>query len=160
MEIFDHAMQMEKDGEAMYRGLAQRSDNPGTKNIFNMLADDEIKHYWVFEKMKKEENPEMADTQILASAKNIFTQLKEEGGLDYDVPEIELYKKAQELEKKSEYFYRQISEKTGDPHQKEMLLRVAKEEKKHYFLLENVIDLVSSPKTWLENAEFSHFDDF
>lgn len=160
MNIFEHAMQMEKDGEDLYRDLAQKSENIGIKNIFNMLADDEVKHYKVFEDMKKDEKPQMADTKVLTSAKNVFTQLKEEGKFDQKAAELELYRKAQELEKKSEEFYLQKAGEAEDPYQKEMILKIAAEEKKHYFLLDNIVQFVSAPERWLEDAEFSYFDEY
>jgi rubrerythrin len=43
---------------------------------------------------------------------------------------------------------------------KEIFLKLADEEKKHYFLLENIIDFVSRPQKWLENAEFYHLDEY
>ncbi|MGB3242555.1 MAG: ferritin family protein [Candidatus Omnitrophota bacterium] len=160
MNIFEYAMQMEKDGENFYRDLAQASDNPGVRNIFNMLADDEVKHCKIFEDMKKDEKPQMANTEVLTNAKNIFAQLKEEGEFDYVLPGIELYKEAQELEKKSEDFYREKATEAADEYQKEILLKIAEEEKKHYFLLDNIIEFVSKPQTYLENAEFHHIDEF
>lgn len=160
MNIFDHAMQMEKDGEKLYRDLAQKSENIGIKNIFNMLADDEVKHYKVFEDMKKNEKSQMADTEVLASAKNVFTQLKKEKTFDQKGTQLDLYKKAQELEKKSEEFYLQKAEEVKDSYQKEIMLKIAEEEKKHYFLLDNIVQFVSAPERWLEDAEFSYFDEY
>ena len=160
MDIFDYAMQMEKDGEELYRDLAQKSGDTGIQHIFNMLADDEVKHYRIFEDMKEEKEHEITDTKILTDAKNIFSQLKEEGKFDYELPQLELYKKAQDLEKKTEDFYREKAEEAEKEYQKEMFLKIAEEEKKHYFLLDNIIEFVSRPQTWLENAEFYHLEEY
>jgi rubrerythrin len=160
MNIFDYAMQLEKDGETFYRELAQKSDDPGIKNIFNILADDEVKHYKIFEDMKKEAQPEMAATQVLTDAKNVFTQLKEGGKFDYKLPQIDLYKEAQGLEKKTEDFYREKAKEAENEYQKGMLLKIAEEEKKHYFLIDNIIAFVSKPQTYLENAEFSNLEEY
>ena len=43
---------------------------------------------------------------------------------------------------------------------KDLFVRIAEEEKKHAFLLENVIDFVTKPDNWLENAEWHNFDQF
>ena len=37
---------------------------------------------------------------------------------------------------------------------------LAEEERKHYFLLDNVIDFLFQPQSWLENAEFVHLNDY
>jgi rubrerythrin len=47
-----------------------------------------------------------------------------------------------------------------EEYQKEIFQRLADEEKKHYFLLENIIEFVSRPETWLENAEFYHLEEY
>jgi len=72
-----------------------------------------------------------------------------------DASQIDMYKKAQELEKKSYEFYEEKSGEAELPAQKELMLKIADEEKRHFFLLENIIEFVCKPRIWLENAEFS-----
>jgi rubrerythrin len=79
---------------------------------------------------------------------------------DIDAGQIELYKKAQDIEKKSRDFYLEKAEEVEEDFQKETFRKLAEEEKKHYFLLENVIQFVSRPQTWLENAEFYHLEEY
>lgn len=161
MDIFDFAINMEKEGQAFYLELAQKSQNPGLTNIFKMLAADEEKHEQVLEKMKKETAPALADTEILTQAKGVFAGL---AGIDLEVGEstgqIELYQKAQEIEKKSEDFYRSKAQELNNEQQEKILLRIADEEKRHRFLLENIIEFVSRPKQWVEDAEFNHLEDY
>lgn len=161
MNIFDYAMQMEKDGEAYYRQLADKCPVKGLKKILNMLADDEVGHYNTFEKLKKGIDAEMTGTMILGNAKNIFQEIKEiETGFDFDGSEIELYNKAIEIEKKSEDFYREKANEMAQSGIKYILLHIAEDEKKHRFLLENTVEFLSRPKTWVENAEFHHLDEY
>lgn len=37
---------------------------------------------------------------------------------------------------------------------------MAGEEKRHFFILENIIDFVSRPQSWLENAEFNKLEEY
>ena len=160
MDIFDYAMQMEKDGEDYYRQLAQQTENKGLKNILTMLAEEELKHYHAVEKMKTK-GLQMAQTTILADAKNIFVQMKETGEkYDFDVKQTALYKKAQDIEKQSEDFYREKANEVEEEYQKGIFLELAEEEKKHYLLLEGIVQFVSRPETWLENAEFYHLEEY
>ena len=71
------------------------------------------------------------------------------------VSQIDLYKKAQEMEKKNEEFYRQ---KAGDEQgqAQELLLKMSREEHKHWVILEGIIEFVSRPEQWVVNAEWSH----
>jgi rubrerythrin len=161
MDVYDYAMQLEKDGETYYRDGAARSINKGLKHILNMLADAEVKHYNILSQMKGGAPVELGEATILKDAKNIFVQMREEGDFGgSSVSEIDLYKGAQEIEKKTENFYREKAVQVGDAVQQEVLLRMAKEENKHYFILEQVIDFVSRPDHWLENAEFYHLDEY
>ncbi len=160
MDIFEYAMQMEKDGEDYYRQLAQQTENKGLKTILSMLADEEVKHYNVIEKMKTEK-PQMVETTILSNANNVFAQLKEsDEKFDSDIEQKELYIKAQDIEKESQDFYTEKANEVKEEYQKVLFLRLAEEEKRHYFLLENIVDFVSRPETWLENAEFNHLDEY
>jgi len=161
MNIFEFALQMEKDGETYYRELADKSGEKGLKTIFTMLADDEVKHYQVVQGMMKNQKATMADTTVLSKAKNIFAEMKSSGKhMDLGVSHITLYKHAQENEKKSEDFYRDKANEASDATIKAIMLKLAEEEKRHYFLLENIIDFVNRPDTWLENAEFNHLETY
>lgn len=161
MDIYEFAMQMEKDGESYYRDLAIRTDNVGLKNILCSLADAEVKHYKILQKMKAHEEVQVPDTKILSEVKNIFAKMKDEknsSGIKYS--EVDLYKHARELEKKSLEFYSEKAEESNDQKQKNILLKIADEEKRHFTILENIINFISKPETWLEDAEWYHLDEY
>jgi rubrerythrin len=158
--IFEYAMQMEKDGEDYYRQLAQKTGNNGMKTILTMLADEEVKHYNALDKIKTQQT-QIAESGILTDAKNVFVQLKESGeSIDFDINQKELYTKARDIEKKSQDFYTEKANEVTEKFQKELLLKLAVEEQKHYVLLDNIIDFISRPEQWLENAEFFHLEDY
>jgi rubrerythrin len=161
MDIFAYAMQMEKDGEGFYREIALKTDNIGIKRILTMLADEEVKHYNAIERMQRGQPEPMEETRILDDVKNVFVQMKEEGpGFDTDLKQIELYEKAQEIEKRSRQFYEEKAGQAEQNDQKLLFQRLAAEEAKHYFLLENLIEFVSRPAQWLENAEWFHLEEY
>lgn len=159
MDIFDFAMKMEKDGENFYRELAARTANKGLKNIFTMLANAEVVHYQIFHRLKEKENVTVAPAQILSGVKNVFEEMKEKHDDRVDVNQIEWYRKAQEIEKSSKDFYLKQAEAVQDRGQKEIFLKVADEEEKHFRILEQIIDFVSRPQSWLENAEWFRMED-
>ena len=160
MGIFEYAMQMEKDGENFYRGLAEKVSNKGVKTILTMLADEEVKHYEILSKAQSEEE-KLPETTILDDAKNVFMQMKEGAGeFDVGVGQVELYREAREIEERSRGFYLEKSEQVEQGRHKELFLKVADEEKKHCFLLDNIIEFVSRPEHWLEDAEFYHLEEY
>ena len=158
--IFEYAMQMEKDGEDYYRQLAQKAGNKGMKTILTMLADEEVKHYNTLEKIQTQKT-QIAESEILTDAKNVFVQIKESGdSFNFDINEVELYKKALDIEKKSRDFYTEKANELTEEYQKELFLNLADEEQKHYVLMDNIIEFVSQPEQWLENAEFFHLEEY
>ncbi|MBN2288395.1 MAG: ferritin family protein, partial [Candidatus Glassbacteria bacterium] len=125
MNIFDFAIQMEKDGEAYYREIAGGARDKGMKKIFSLLADEEVRHAEVLNEMKSS-SPGLAETKVLAEVKNIFARMREnKEHADIDNSQAEMYKQAQELEKKSEDFYQEKSSEVDDPAHKEVLLKLA-----------------------------------
>ena len=65
-----------------------------------------------------------------------------------------------ENETKSREFYLEKEKEETDPSRKAVFGRLAEEEKKHYFLLENIVAFISRPDTWIENAEFNHLNEY
>jgi rubrerythrin len=160
MNIFDFAMEKEKFSEDYYRQLSVKSNNKGLKTIFNMLADEEARHYRIVSGMKKDIVPDLAETSVLSDAKNIFSRMRESAqSFNFNISQAELYKKALKIEQQSRDFYLEKAKEVARVH-KEIFLELANEEKKHYFLLENIIEFVSRPQTWLENAEFYHLEEY
>ncbi len=161
MNVIDLAMQMEKDGETYYRHLADKTTNPGLRNILGLLAADEAKHYQVLQKMKETFKAELVSTPILSKSKNIFQLLREEKDWEaLPAGQIDLYRKAKEIETKSFKFYMEKARETGDARTQKLFFLIAEEEKRHEFLLEHILQFVSRPQTWLENAEFNHLDQY
>ena len=161
MGIFEFAMQKEKYSEDFYRDLAARSNNKGLQTIFTLLAEEEVKHFKIIEQMKKEEPKENVETTLLTDAKDIFEKMRKGvEKFDFDVNQIDIYKKAQDIEEQSEKFYLEKSDEIKEEYQKQIFLKLAQEEKKHYFLLDNIIEFVSRPELWLENAEFCHLEEY
>jgi rubrerythrin len=161
MNIFKFAMQMENEAEAFYRGLATNTENAGLKTIFNMLADEEAKHFKIVEEMKAKIPNKISSTNVLSEAKDIFEQMSNTGKkTDVNTSQIEAYKKAQDIEKKSIAFYLKKTDEVEENCQKGIFRKLAEEEKKHYFLLQNIIEFVSRPESWLENAEWHHLEEY
>jgi rubrerythrin len=161
MNVFEYAMQMEKDGEAYYRDMASKCNSEGLGKILTMLADDEVGHYKAFKRLKESSSPEVVETVVLTNAKNVFAEMREkQQDFDFDLSEVELYKTAVEVEMKSAAFYKEKAEEMDNPEAKETFLKIAGDELKHQFLLENMIDFLSRPTRWVEDAEFNHLEDY
>jgi len=157
MDIFEFAKKKEKDAEAFYKDLAQKSNSEGLKNIYTKLANAESKHYEVVDKMKQNDNlPE--ETDILEDVGTIFNKMSREKdellSLDYD--QVRAYEKARDIEKESVDLYTEKAAEETDEHRSEIFRKLAEEEKKHYALVDQLIETIILPQQWVENGEFSH----
>ena len=160
MDALEFAMRMEKEGEAFYRDLAEKSTTKGFKAIFNMLADDEVKHYDTFMNLKSKNSP-LGQTQILKEAKTIFAKMIADDSIfNQNSSQLHLYQQALENEKKSREFYLQKAGESNEEDLKNILLNIADEEEKHYFLIHNLVELLLRPQTWVENGEFVHLEEY
>jgi rubrerythrin len=165
MDIYEFALQMEKDGENYYRLLMQKCKDGGLKQIFAMLADEEIKHYTLIEQLRMKRNvAEVKDAPILEKVKNIFVTMKEgrqEPQID-TTEETNAYRKARDIEEESRRFYLEKADQVEGKQARSLLLKLAKEEEKHLHIMENIVEFVSraEPGKWLENAEWHHLEPY
>jgi rubrerythrin len=169
MDLYSFALQMEKDGEEYYRELAKKSKNDGLKEIFTMLADEEVKHSQFIEKMQQNKNlPEVVESKVLAEVKNIFTRMRN-GKLDFEpgdyidtTEEANAYRKACKTEEQSKQFYLDKAKETTDQQARLILEKLAAEEEKHCRIMENLVEFISRPEpgNWLEDAEWHHLEEY
>ena len=161
MDIFEFALEKERLSEEFYRKLSESAPHKGLVSIFTMLADEEHGHFEVVSKMKEGVSAEVPDTILLTNAKTIFAKMRQSREkFKFGDSQIDLYKKAQDIEKDARSFYRQKAKESEDPRHKAIFNTLAEEENKHFFLLENIIEFVSRPQNWLENAEFHHLEQY
>ena len=161
MDIFEFAMQKEKYSENYYRELAGKTGNKGLKNILNMLADDEVKHYKIVQQMRKETPEKITDTKVLANTKKVFEKMRESTEkFKFNISELQLYEKAKNIEQEAKQFYLEKADEVDNPDQKKIFKKLANQEQKHFIILENICDFLAKPQYFLENAEFHHMEDY
>jgi rubrerythrin len=161
MDIYEFAMKMEKDGESFYRETAAGCGIPGVATILNLIADEEVKHYELFERLSRGQDPALAESGLLEGTKNVFQEMRDgPGDFKLDLSQVELYKQAQEIEKKSETFYRDRAAETEVVAQRKLFETIADEERRHYLIVGRIIEFVNRPSQWLENAEWHHLDEY
>ncbi len=160
MDIFEFAIEKEKYTEQYYKDLAEKTDNPGVKRILFLLASEENKHLQVIEELKNE-IPVVAESDLIENAMDILKKMSEgKEQIELNADHIRIYEKALEFEQASLGFYNEKADITKDDGQKKIFLLLAGEERKHILLIEKIIQFLIKPKTWLENAEIFHSEDF
>ena len=166
MNIFEYAMTFELDGESYYREIAQQNAGTALAGVFDRLAGSEHRHYEVLQTMRDQADEATAAVELNADAENIFSELKAQAGSplvvkDATDPVVAAYRKAQELEQGSMDYYTAKAEEVSSPGGRKLLLELADEEKKHYWILDNIVKHVSRPDFgWIEFAEWSHQEEY
>ncbi len=162
MNVFDFAMGMEEDGKAYYEKMARETSLPGLKNIFMRLAEDEQKHFEIFQKLKTSGSaPAMLDTTIIEESKNVFKELpKAEKTLSVMEKDLAAYQHAMKIEADSFRLYEDAAGKESNPEIKNLLLKIAEEEHKHFNVMENIYHFINAPNQYLAWGEFSNLEEF
>ncbi|APG25538.1 MAG: ferritin family protein [Syntrophotalea acetylenica] len=162
MNVFDFAMQMEVDAEAFYRKLAGKSPVAGIKKIFTNLAEEERRHYRIFHDLKASGSFfDVQASSVLDEARNVFAGLLREP-VDVSVMQdnLESYRYAMKLEADGVGFYEDAARRENDARVRDLLLRIAEEERKHFNVVENIYRYVNAPNEYLAWAEFSNLEEF
>ena len=160
MNVFDFAIKMEEDGKAFYEKLAKNTPHPGLRTIFARLAEDEQKHSEIFQALRSgEKKMAMADSTVLELAKNVFAALPKGAGADVK-GDLDSYQYAMKIETESFRLYEDAANKEKDAGVKELLLKIAAEEHKHFQIIENIFAFINAPNQYLAWREFSNLDEF
>lgn len=162
MNVFDFAMKMELDGRAFYEKLAKETNITGLQTIFSRLAVDEQKHYEIFLALKGQtQATAMEDTTVLEQARNVFEQLlAQKETLGPVKGDLEGYRYAMKIEADSFRLYEDAAQKERNEDVKNLLLRIAGEERKHFAIVRNIYDFVNAPNQYLAWGEFSNLGEF
>ncbi len=160
MNAFEYAMQMEIDGKKYYEEQATAMGDSVLKKIYDELANDEQRHYDIFKALLEGKAGDWEagfNTTVLDTTKNIFQELKAKGeNIGEFSADVKIaWEKARDIEDKAEKFYREQADKAEKADEKEMWLKISSEEHKHWVALDNVINFISHPNQWLEDAEWS-----
>jgi rubrerythrin len=160
MNIFDFAIKMEEDGKAYYENLAKNATLPGLQTIFTRLAADEQKHSEIFQALRSgEKKMAMADSTALEFSKNVFAALPKKSG-EALKDDLDSYRHAMQLEAESFRLYESTAKAEEEEGIKQLLLKIAAEEHKHFQILENIYSFANAPNQYLAWGEFSNLEEF
>lgn len=160
MDIFEFATKMELDGKAYYEKLSSEASDTGLKAIFTAMAADEQKHYEIIQVMKSGSASIMKDSIVLESAKNLFEILKSDKLIAGSMKKsLDGYEHARKIEADSVRFYEDTAKKETNTSSRQLLLKIAGEEKQHYNILDNLCDFTLKPQYFLAWREFSNIDE-
>ena len=155
MNAYEYAMKVEKDGEKYYRELAGKSLYSGLKMVFNILANEEVKHYNVIKEMMNNSEIDLKNLDIILDTTTIYDVLSaEKDNVNFNSDEIKFYEEAIAREDGAQKFYLEKAEELTNETEKQVFIALAAEEGKHAVVLQNILDFIEEPKNFVEAAEF------
>ena len=161
MNVLEYARSTERSGALFYREMAERSNNEGVKNIFNMLAEDEEKMLQKLMRMSSR-TPGMSEQtcRYLRKGDNVFEKMRRmEDDLQVE-NDLDAYALARDTERKVMQKYLRAADNEGKAEVRRSLMWIAAMERSELAALEKLFDFVNAPNSSLEWGEFSNLDEF
>ncbi|MBU0681628.1 MAG: ferritin family protein [Proteobacteria bacterium] len=161
MNMFEFAIKMEKDAEALYRKMAAGAPLEGIKKVLLLLAEDEARHRFAIEQLQKKQTVTPA-AGVALDIKTIFDEMKQDKNTTtISVDAVADYEKALEIEKKGIDYYKEKFAAAEDAANAKLFKVLMRQETYHYKTVQNLLEMVRKPQWWVENAEFDpHNSDF
>ncbi|MBN1797128.1 MAG: ferritin family protein [Spirochaetales bacterium] len=161
MEILKYALQFELDGERFYRESAAGIGDPHLADILQLLAKEEQKHYRMIKDLRRDLNERPASI-FISDITNIFRTMidKKQKFVGKNSTITEIFEKALHFEDESIRYYAQKAQEIDDANIKILLEILKKQEQAHYSLISSLIEYYEKPRLWMEQAEFTHLDEY
>lgn len=160
-DLYDFAVDFEREHRDFYKKMIENTEEKSLKAVFEKLVEQEERHEKIIKQLQNEENVEHVESDILPDAKKAFEEIASNLP-DSMLPDgqVELYKKAREMEERTCDFYKEKAEETDLEQVRKVFTKLSEEEKKHENIMNNLVDFVNKPNTWLDDAEWYHLEDY
>jgi len=146
-EIIDLAIQIEKNGEKIYRNALRMVSNPSISKMLQRLADEEIQHIEWFSTLKEKIKTNPEDPQLEEMKRSILASVL--GDQSFSLKDVDfsgvksvtdLLRSAIEFERDTILFYEMIRPLMGDDEAMKELDRIINEENQHIQLFQEILD--------------------
>ena len=155
MNILELALTLELDLERYYKEQAELNKGNGLNSVFSMLARDEGNHADILKMNSEKIDYELKDNDTLVETRKIFEKINDFKSDIKDVPsQFDSYRMALDKEKQSMDAYEKLLAEAKDEKVKTMFRYLIKQEKEHYEILDELVELLNRPDDWVEAAEF------
>ncbi len=145
-EIIDLAIQIEKNGEAIYQNALQFVSNPSVHKLLQKLADEEVQHAKWFSELKEKILEATNDPQLEEISKSILSGILGNQVFslkDADISKIkhmkDLLDLAIEFERDTILFYEMLRSLIEDGGTLSDLDKIIEEENKHVQLFQEIL---------------------
>jgi len=150
-EILAVAVRSEVDAADFYSRLLEGIKNELLRRKLKFLIFEEKKHRKILERLYSQRFPEKG---LKIPKKSFLPPVK--AGLNDQASVLDLFKAALQVEKISEQFYKEASEKAEDENSQKILGYLGRVERSHYFMIKSEIDLLEKFPDYYDVEAF-HF---
>ncbi len=155
MNRLEFAIQMEKDGQAYYLELAEANKENRLASLFHKLANDERIHAEILSKRLKDLPYELSDNEELLDFENAFASNREmKNDIRSTLTQLDVYQAVLDRELKSVELYRDMRQTANQGKDKILLDFLVFQETAHAKIFQGLVDLLTRPEEWVEDAEF------
>ena len=134
-DVLDMAISMEEQGREFYLEKASTIKNVEVVGLYNYLAGEEGRHADYLRQYRKDKTV----PDVRSNAPDFKTSFSVEF-IDDRLGEIGVLLAALRLERKSEYFYTELSKRADNEAQRDFFDKLASFERGHYELIEGFLD--------------------
>jgi len=162
MDFLHKAIELETETITAYRVLSSRCiSHEGVHSILEMLINDHEQHLKTL-RMAGEKNVFALDApDVFKAVRERLDRIRsDKDTFSCDMDQLNLYREARDLVQEKYALYRMAREGLRDPEAMAYLDKLISEEHKQKVVLDNIIQMVERPESWLEDAEFSHLEDY
>ena len=161
MNNLEFAIAMEKEGEEFYLKQAELNKDNSLYKVCMLMAEDERKHAKVLADLLKGKKDKLENRDFFKEIKVVFSEANNILGDSLD-PESQLkfYEEAQDKEKESIELYLKLRDASCEEEDVKVYNFIIDQEKEHYKVLGELIELLTHGQEWVENAEFGLRGDY
>jgi rubrerythrin len=161
MNIFDFALQMEKEATDFYAGLSRQVAGKGPQQIFADLASDHAERRRYLESVRIAFGSTSGlNSQDLEEGVSPWHGLPQETAMAADFDDEAAYRFALKLEEMEARCYEDLLLGSRAREAKSVLRRITEEESRHLERIRDLYDFINAPNQYLAWGEFSNLEEF
>lgn len=157
-EALPASLDLEQKGYDYYQEATSRAQNPLTKRLFSVLADQELEHMdrirEIFKKSPSEvESRTIPGDKLENAVKDVFDEFSQQARSAWNVDIADAYEHAMKLEEESVEMYEKLAKESKDSAEIQFFKALEKEEGDHLSALQNVYHFLKGTPDWFEATE-------
>jgi len=157
--LLQTAVHLEEEGYRHYSENADKASNPLSRRLLETLAEQEIQHKSIIQKLGESidlsttTTGDLDNDRVEEAVREVFKESEESERRKWHVEDLSIYQKAREMEEKSIEIYKQMLNEVQDQKQKEFLQNLIEEERKHLESIDNIQYYLTNTEDWLSIDE-------